>query len=195
MNAADATGAFAGIAKHDPRNPDFRSPAVLSGDRLSFLSSCLPTLGCSAELRAFNAEHSVAVGTASLTLPSADLDTAVSTNVLVDTAIVYTPATLLQRLDDLPGGDVGAGAYAVSADGRIIAGFASDALGRRAALWIDLQPRALADVLAELGVEVPSGWVLSVVRAISADGRVLVGNGIDPNGLPQAFRVVLPSSL
>jgi uncharacterized membrane protein len=195
VNAADATGAFAGMANRDLRASDVRRPAVLSGEELNLPSSCFPTLGCSAELRAFNAEHSVAVGTASLTLPSADLAMAVSTNALFDTAVIYTPATLLQRLADLAGGDVGAGAYAVSADGRIIAGFASDALGRRAALWIDRQPRALADVLDELGVDVPCGWVLSVVRAISADGRVLVGNGVDPNGQPQAFRVVLPSSL
>jgi hypothetical protein len=37
--------------------------------------------------------------------------------------------------------------------------------------------------------------VLSVVFALTADGRVLIGNGIDPNGNQQAFRISLTTAL
>lgn len=192
VNAADATGVYAGTARPDPRDSDHTSRAVLTSERFT-PPGCAPYLGCVAEFQAFTPDHAVVVGTASLPLPSSGPPP--SDAPLFETAIFYTPTTLIQRLDDLPGGEVGAGAYAVSADGRVIAGFASDAVGRRAALWIDKEPRALADVLSKLGVEVPAGWVLSSLRAISSDGRVLIGNGIDPNGEPEGFRVVLPSAL
>lgn len=99
------------------------------------------------------------------------------------------------RLDDLPGGEEASGAFAVSADGRIIAGFGSDEAGKQAVLWIDRKPITLAAVMHEAGIEVPFGWTLSQVEAISDDGRVLVGNGFDPNGVAKGFQVALPEAL
>jgi len=190
INAADATGAYAGIRLPEPRSGYSTAWAVLSGELLDFPAdaACIEPLRCRAELQAFTPDHSLAVGTASLPQPH-ELPSSVKP--LIDNAIVYRPGQRMQRLADLPGGEERAGAYAVSADGRIIVGFGTDSTARQAALWIDGTPQSLATFLLEAGVEVPSGWVLSELRAISADGRVLIGNGIAPNGEPTAFRVEL----
>ena len=54
--------------------------------------------------------------------------------------------------------------------------------------------KALEDLVPELGGEIPPGWSLRDVSALSADGHVLAGNGINPDGHPEGFRVVLPGS-
>lgn len=51
--------------------------------------------------------------------------------------------------------------------------------------------RTLECVLREHGV-LPPGWRLTDCVAISDDGTVLIGNGVNPAGVPEAWRAVIP---
>lgn len=63
---------------------------------------------------------------------------------------------------------------------------------RGAAIWDEANGwRELDVVLETLGV-VLAGWRLSYARAISADGRVIVGEGLNPNGDLEAWFAVIP---
>jgi uncharacterized membrane protein len=99
------------------------------------------------------------------------------------------------RLADIEGGEQASGAYAVDATGRLIAGFGTSADGQQALVWVDRRPVLLEDALLQAGGSLPAGWTLREVRAMSSDGRVLAGNGTNPDGNPEGFRVLLPSAL
>ncbi len=79
-------------------------------------------------------------------------------------------------------------ANAISADGRIIIG-ASGALGKaKAVVWIaDREPVSLEQILAERCHVDLAGWELTDATDISADGRVIVGNGKSPDGRYEGF--------
>jgi uncharacterized membrane protein len=65
-------------------------------------------------------------------------------------------------------------ARAVNEDGSVIAGFS----GAAAMIWIEGEgARLVADVLYELAPSAISGWTFSAAAAVSADGRVIAGNG------------------
>ncbi|MEK6643292.1 MAG: PEP-CTERM sorting domain-containing protein [Planctomycetota bacterium] len=100
---------------------------------------------------------------------------------------------VMTGLGDLPGGDFSSYATAVSADGSVIVGYGSTSLGGAAFVWDS--PNGMRD-LRELLVNAfglnLTGWALPNVRDISADGSVIVGTGINPDGNYEAFRVVLP---
>lgn len=85
-------------------------------------------------------------------------------------------------------------AYAVSDDGRVIAGAQSFGLESEAVIWIDRTPYYLKDYLRAHGV--PSafeGWVnTGGVFGMSRDGRVLVGSGAGPRDFT-GYVVILPS--
>ncbi len=103
----------------------------------------------------------------------------------------------MQPLGDLPGGAFLSVAYATNADGSVIVGragvqggctpFGCQTAGR-AFIW-DHQHglRDLTVVLTALGLNL-SGWELSEARGISANGRVIVGTGINPAGDFEAWR-------
>ncbi len=84
-------------------------------------------------------------------------------------------------------------AYAVSDDGRVIAGAQSFGLESEAVIWIDRVPHYLKDYLRANGV--PSafeGWVnTGAVFGMSRDGRVLVGSGAGPTDFT-GYVVILP---
>lgn len=109
-------------------------------------------------------------------------------------AFRWTQLGGLQSLGDLPGGQVNSVAYGVSADGSVIVGQSSSASSSSDAfIWDSVHGmRSLASVVtSELGISL-AGWTLTEARGISADGTVIVGHGFNPNGYPEAFRVVLP---
>lgn len=55
-----------------------------------------------------------------------------------------------------------------------------------------LGPRSLQDVLAsDYGLDL-TGWHLEGASGISADGRTIVGNGLNPSGAPEAWIAVIP---
>lgn len=191
--AADEAGNFGGD-RIGSRNEPIRSVAMLNQVELGYpeRSPCLIPHDCQSAVRAFTPDLSVVVGTSSVPPPSDD--PAGPETPLRDTAFVYTEGNML-RLSDLEGGDEASGAYAVSPDGRLIAGFGTDASGRKAVVWVDRVPVALEELLHRGGDDPPAGWVLHEVRAISSDGRSFAGNGTNPQGDAEGFRVVLPAPI
>jgi probable HAF family extracellular repeat protein len=87
------------------------------------------------------------------------------------------------------------GAFAVSRDGRVVAGFGTDETGQHAVVWVERVPTRLDDLLLDADGTLPDGIRLLEVRAVSADGRIFAGNAINSHGAPEAFRIVLPSAL
>lgn len=80
---------------------------------------------------------------------------------------------------------------AVSGDGRVVAGrFGGTArVGSADFGWRDLRT-ALIDRL-DLSAEL-TGWTLTHVTGLSADGRVIVGYGNNPSGQVEAWRAQVP---
>ena len=81
-------------------------------------------------------------------------------------------------------------AYGASWDGNVIVGEAAASGGGGAGpfYWTAKDGiRWLADVFDEHGVIVPDGWVELVPRAVSADGRTIVGYGVNPQGNTEGF--------
>lgn len=131
--------------------------------------------------------------------------TAVSANgsVIVGNAVVdsafnphafrWTQATGMQDLGTLPGG-VFSSATAVSADGTIIAGgsnnvpdYTGPMFGFRWTQATGMQK--LSDLLAARGISPGPGMVLGQVVAMSADGKITVGNLTGPDGSWQSYYI------
>jgi probable HAF family extracellular repeat protein len=102
--------------------------------------------------------------------------------------IVCLPAPRLR----LPIGRIGA-AYAVSDDGRVIAGAQTFGLESESVIWIDRTPHYLKDYLRANGVpNAFEGWInTGFVFGMSRDGRVLAGYGAGPTDFT-GFIVILP---
>ena len=85
-------------------------------------------------------------------------------------------------------------ATAISADGRRITGWAGRESGGpdTAVVWDESGAlRAVSDLLSSDGQAASAGWSLTRARGISADGRVIVGEGIDPEGTGRGWIVTL----
>ncbi|HEY2760769.1 MAG TPA: hypothetical protein VGI75_08500 [Pirellulales bacterium] len=109
-------------------------------------------------------------------------------------AFRWTTANGIVILGDVPDGLTNSTAFAVSADGSIVVGKANSvSRGFEAFIWDAANGmRSLQDVLTNsYGLDL-SGWTLYEGLDISADGRTIVGDGMDPNGHLEAFVVVLP---
>ena len=89
-------------------------------------------------------------------------------------------AASFRGLGDLAGGSFASVATAVSADGKVVAGYSSTTNGYEAVRW------TAATGLRRLG-ELPGGTYASFGNAISADGTTIVGNSQSVSG-DQAFR-------
>jgi hypothetical protein len=188
--AADDQENYAGTL-HSERHAPFYSFATYNGTQLPYPDGvqCSPNLGCTAEARDFAA--GVIVGTSHVPDPgTSPLDTPP----LSDNAFTYTEARGALRLPDLQGGATSSGAYAIDGDARVIAGFGSDEAGQHAVIWIERMPLLLADVFLDAGGELPSGFELSDIRAVSADGRTFAGNGTNADGGAEGFRITLPTA-
>ncbi|MDM8008121.1 MAG: SUMF1/EgtB/PvdO family nonheme iron enzyme [Phycisphaerae bacterium] len=92
----------------------------------------------------------------------------------------------------MPAGDQTSYAYGVSQDGIIIVG-ESRGPNSQAVIWDNTHgPRYLKQVLTEeYGLDV-AGWTLEHSWAVSADGRVIVGEGFNPAGQPEAWIARIP---
>jgi len=95
-------------------------------------------------------------------------------------------------LGDLPGGAFDSEAVASSADGSAIFGTGTDAAGPAAVRWTASGAVPVQFLLTGAGVDL-TGWRLTGVSGVSADGLTLVGNGIDPLGQPQGWMAMIPS--
>lgn len=99
---------------------------------------------------------------------------------------------VLSTLPLLPGtleGD----AWDVSGDGRVVVGFTGTSIfsGQRATLWDASGAHDIAQLLTAEGLDL-SGWTLQEAYGISADGRTVVGDGRNPQGLARAWIAVIP---
>ena len=82
-------------------------------------------------------------------------------------------------------------AFATSRDGTVIVGYATDSLGNDTAFIWDAANgmRDLRAQLAAAGLATElAGWKLRSANGISADGRVIVGIGTNPQGHDEAYR-------
>ena len=87
---------------------------------------------------------------------------------------------LFMGLGDLPGGDFGSGAYAVSADSSVVVGSSKSASGYEAFRWTQ------GSGMVGLG-DLPGGNFNSEARGVSADGSVVVGFST-PTSSTEAFQ-------
>lgn len=114
-----------------------------------------------------------------------------SSNPWESEAVFWTPAEGMQRLGDLPGGLVDSEAVAASADGRFLVGHGRSAISKEAVLWDRMAGIVpIRDILEDAGVGM-SGWTITEANDISADGTVVVGNGINPEGNFEGWIAVL----
>lgn len=116
-------------------------------------------------------------------------------------AFVWTAAAGMVALGDLnPGGPrIVSRAWGISADATTIVGQALNTDGElEAFVWTDpatggVGMLSLADVLVVLGQgDTLAGWSLTEARGVSADGRVIVGSGLNPSGQTEAWIAVVP---
>ena len=97
----------------------------------------------------------------------------------------WTAETGMVGLGRLTPDEIGNRGHGVSWDGSVIVGEAVvlDDNGNGAYIWTpETGMRRLTDVLADIGVTIPPGWYLIAVYGVSADGRTIVGAGINPAG-------------
>jgi probable HAF family extracellular repeat protein len=103
-------------------------------------------------------------------------------------AFRWSPTTGMQGMGDLPGGIFSSHALAITPDGATIVGYAFDSAGRQAFVWT--QAGGMTSVrarLTALGVAIPSGWRLEDATAVSHDGLVIAGFGVNPAGQTEAW--------
>jgi probable HAF family extracellular repeat protein len=138
--------------------------------------------GSSSGANGVNAEGTVVVGE-NLTPPAATAQ-----------AFRWTAASGMVGLGFLPGGS-SSGANGVNADGTVVVGGAADASGRPQAFRWTRATRmqsVLTLLLAAKVVTMDFGWLLTSANGVSADGTVIVGDGVDPLGLSQGWIARLP---
>jgi probable HAF family extracellular repeat protein len=113
-------------------------------------------------------------------------------------AFRWTPSSGMQGLGDLPTGPFQSYAYGVSDDGAVVVGQGTVegglfGAGQGVAFIWDARNgmRAIVDVLTGLGVDM-TGWSLTSARAISSDGTVISGIGLNPDGNGEGWIAVIP---
>jgi hypothetical protein len=128
---------------------------------------------------AVNADGSVVVGVD--TRPG-DID---------DEAFRWSQSTGSIGLGFLPG-DNFSQANAVNADGSVVVGLSGKNSVYDAFIWTPSAGMlSIQDALAADGVDL-SGWRDLIATGVSADGHVIVGNGVDPTGHNEAWIAHLP---
>lgn len=104
--------------------------------------------------------------------------------------------TAQQGMVDLAGppGTDDAAALATSADGSVVVGYMSNTNGwKQAFVWDAANGmRSVKSVLTAAGVDTGT-WLLNMAMGVSADGRVVVGTGANPERKVESWRAVLPA--
>jgi len=88
-------------------------------------------------------------------------------------------------------------ALAVSDDGSVVVGWSQDNLSEpHAFIWTEENgTQKLQDVLENTyGLELP-GWTLTAAIDITPDGKTIIGDGINPQGQQEGWRIVLPATM
>ncbi|HJQ82449.1 MAG TPA: PEP-CTERM sorting domain-containing protein, partial [Candidatus Binatia bacterium] len=103
-------------------------------------------------------------------------------------AFRWTSGAGMQGLGDLPDGDFHSIAFDVTRDGAVVVGTATTAVGAEAFVWDAARGmRRLQDVLIAQGDTAVAGWTLTEATGISGDGRVVIGNGVNPSGFHEGW--------
>jgi probable HAF family extracellular repeat protein len=103
-------------------------------------------------------------------------------------AFRWTSGGGMVGLGDLPHGVFWSIAYATNSDGSIVVGSASTAVGTEAFIWDSgTGMRNLREVLVNDFDYPLTGWSLTAATGVSADGLVIVGYGINPQGKVEAW--------
>ncbi len=111
-------------------------------------------------------------------------------------AFLWTSEGGMVGLGDIADGQYSSGALGVSADGTVVVGWA-DPFGPpnddTAFIWDPIHGmRDLKEVLSvDYGLDL-TGWELTSATDVSADGKVIVGYGVNPAGDKEAWRAVIP---
>ncbi len=108
-------------------------------------------------------------------------------------AFIWTAAAGLVPLAGFPGG-LNVHAYDVSDAGELVVGIAgATGAPQLAAVWTpDGRAHLVKDVLEDQGLDL-TGWTLVNANGVSADGRVIVGSGYNPDGRFEGWRAeILP---
>jgi len=111
-----------------------------------------------------------------------------------DQAFRWTAASGMVGLGSLPG-FMSSDARGVNADGKVVVGSARDASGAFQAFRWTRATRMQSVVTLLLAAKVVTmdfGWQLTGANGVSADGTVIVGDGVAPLGLPQGWIARLP---
>jgi len=97
-------------------------------------------------------------------------------------------------LGDLPGGAFDSSANDVSADGSVIVGHGTSAIGTEAMIWTATDGmRSLKDVLInDHGLDLGGFARLITASGVSGDGRTIAGTGINASGATEAFIATIP---
>lgn len=103
-------------------------------------------------------------------------------------AFRWTSSGGMESLDNRPGAEYfGSDALGVSADGSTVVGRAHFDAGYRAYRWTEGKGmQSVSELLTSSGIDM-TGWLLTHATAISANGRTIVGNGINPDGDHEAW--------
>lgn len=112
-----------------------------------------------------------------------------------DEAFLWTQATGMVGLGDLPGGNFWSKALGVSENGSVIVGVGNILSDIEAFIWDPSNGiRNLRGVLInDFGLDL-TGWTLETATAISPDGLAIVGIGTNPDGNTEAWLVTLPAA-
>jgi len=108
-------------------------------------------------------------------------------------AFRWTAASGMVGLGFLPGGHEST-ASGVNADGTVVVGQAGEASGQHQAYrWTRAtRMQSVLTLLQAAKVVFMAGWRLTSANGVSADGTVIVGDGVDPLGNTQAWIARLP---
>jgi probable HAF family extracellular repeat protein len=108
-------------------------------------------------------------------------------------AFRWTSDAGVVRLGDLPGEYFGNYATGVSADGSVVVGNSYPRFGSEAFIWTTGGGmQNLREFFIAGGATGLNGWRLDDARAISADGRTIVGAGTNPAGNQEAWVATIP---
>jgi probable HAF family extracellular repeat protein len=102
-------------------------------------------------------------------------------------AFKWTAGGGMVGLGDLPGGPFRSWAVACSNDGSVVIGYASPSDGTRPFVWNAADGMRLLRAVIEDNGDDLTGWTLTNVTDVSADGRTFVGAGTNPLGQRQPF--------
>ncbi len=168
-------------------NP-FRAVTYTLGDQTAVELGSLPS-GVSSSAADISADGTIVVGQAD-TLPSLQGGDAIGE--FVQQGYIWRAETGMVPLPTLPGSN-GDAPQAVSADGKVVVGYAATNDGQQAVIWREGEGvELLHDVLVSVYDLDLTGWTLQRATGISDDASTIVGWGINPDGNTEGFVARLP---